>query len=92
MARVFVPEYLQHTLAAGWFDATGCTTVVEALFRMLMAHPWLITDLLNEDGWLCDRLAVSVDGLEVRDRHLLTDVVGVDSEVRLTSAAGQPRH
>lgn len=92
MARVFVPDYLQHTMASGGFDAVGCTTVVEALFRMFMAHPWLIRDLLNDEGWLRDRLAVSVDGHEVFDRVRLTDFVGADSEVRLTSRADQPRH
>jgi len=64
----------------------SAATVREALVQVFGQQPRLRGYLLDDRGRLRQHVAIFVDGVQVRDRECLTDVVSENSEIYVVQA------
>jgi hypothetical protein len=85
MPRVQFTQNLQRHVPCPPQEVPG-GTVREVLDAVFAANPRLRGYVLDEQGELRKHMAIFVDGVQIRDRVQLSDVVGANSEVYVVQA------
>lgn len=85
MARIVFTPNLQRHVACPPVDVRGAT-VREALDAAFASNPAARGYVLDEAGSLRRHVVVFVDGVQVRDRASLSDLVEPDAEVYVMQA------
>jgi hypothetical protein len=79
----FPPTLHRHIICP---HAVKGTTVREVLDTVFADNPRLRRDVLDDQGDLRQHMTIFLDGVQIRDRVSLSDVVSEDSEIYVMQA------
>lgn len=88
MSKVFLPHGLQSVAPPEVVVVNSAVTVSDALAQIFADYPLLRSYLLNDQGTLRERVAIYVDGEEVRDSRKLSDTIHCASQIRVMRRLG----